>query len=59
LLKEPTSECEDRKIIAEKGILDFFIQWPKNDSTLAYVFDLRLKILHQPFPIKTIDIYID
>jgi len=59
LLKEPTSECEDRKIIAEKGILDFSIQWPKNNSTLAYVFDLRLKILHQPFPIKTIDIYID
>jgi hypothetical protein len=39
--------------------LDFTIDWPRNNSKLAYVFDLRLKILHQPFPIKTVDIYVD
>ena len=59
LLKEPDTICEDRKIIAEKWMLNFSIDWPKNNSTLAYVFDLRLKILNQPFPIKTIKILVD
>ena len=59
LLKKPTSTCEIRQIIAKKGNLKFTIDWPKNNQSVSYVFDVRLKILNAPFKIKKIDIFID
>jgi len=59
LLKEPTEICKDRLIIAKKWMLNFNIDYPKNNQILSYVFDLRIKTLNAPFKIKKIDIYID
>lgn len=59
LLKEPTEICSDRLIIAEKWELDFSLNYPKNNQTLSYVFDLWLNIKNTPFNLKTINIYID
>jgi len=59
LLKKPTKVCASRLIIAKKWMLNFKIDYPKNNQTLSYVFDLRIKTLNAPFKIKKIDIYID
>ena len=59
LLKMPVSTCKEREIIAKKWKLNFQIAWPKNNSNKTYVFDVRLNILNQPFPIKNINILID
>ncbi len=59
LLKEPTTICKSRLIIAKKWMLDFNINYPKNKQTLSYVFDLRIKTINAPFKIKKINIYID
>ena len=58
-LEEPTNICEDRKVFAEKWMLKFNINWPKNNTTLAYVFDMRLENINAPFPLKHINIYVD
>jgi hypothetical protein len=40
-------------------MLDFKIDYPQNNQTLSYVFDIRIRILNNPFKIKKVDIYID
>ncbi len=59
LLKAPTQICKSRLVIAKKWMLNFNIDYPKNNQTISYVFDLRIKTLNAPFKIKKIDIYLD
>ncbi len=58
-VESPDKICEDRKIFAEKWKLDFDIVFPKEDANLSRVFDFRLNIIHKPFKIKNIIIFVD
>lgn len=59
LFEEPTKTCEERKIIAEKWMLNYDIVYPTKDKTLSYVFDLILKIKNTPFTLDKVEIYLD
>lgn len=59
LLKEPTKTCKSREIVAEKWMLDYKILYPKNNQSVSYVFDLRIKVNNAPFKLKKIELYVD
>ncbi len=59
LFKEPEKTCEDRRIIAEKGKLDFNLIYPKHGQNISTVFDMTISIKNKPFPLSKVEIYLD
>jgi len=59
LFKEPEKTCEDRRIIAEKWMLDFDLLYPKHWQNISNVFDAVISVKNAPFTISKVEIYLD
>ncbi len=57
--EEPTEECEQRKIVAEKWLLEFQIVKPWNNVKASRKIDIWIVVSNSPFPIESTTIYID
>ncbi len=57
--KEPTKECEQRKIVAKKWLLEFQIVKPGNNVKASRKIDIWIVLSNAPFPIDSTTIYID